>query len=168
MLLFDTSVPFLRGGHNDIFDDQGCFLIYADEVLLEDIDVTFNYWAELDPELLDRRFFPSEKFKYDPYDTEPNTGQHANQGGGGANAQFLQGLSQESTGDFTGAVQTYQTLISNYPDSIEATGSISRLKVCIQNSTQDFQTLQSYYDSLSLTHPGTPLAKNSKPVFYLV
>ncbi len=162
ILLFDTSIPFLNSGHNDIIDNQGCYLIYTNNVFIqEDIDVTYNYWAEIDPVLLSGRFFPSEIFRYNPFDINPNTEQQTAQGGGGASTQFQLGLTQESTGNWTSATQTYQSLVSSYPDSMESAGALTRLKVCIQKSSQDFQTLQSYYDSINVAGPGTPLAKTA-------
>nr|MBC8175374.1 right-handed parallel beta-helix repeat-containing protein [Candidatus Neomarinimicrobiota bacterium] len=160
LLLFDNSFPALAIGHNDIFDNQGGYLIYANPSSPSPlyVDITYNYWADEDPGL-GERFYP-DIFEYVPYDRDPNTGSDTS-GAYFTNSQTLyqQGLTYEEEGNFTGAIQTYTTLISTFPDCIEAARSVPRLFVCTQQMGGNFQALQEYYDSLTAEYAETPLSK---------
>ncbi len=160
MILFDRSFPLLAIGHNDIFDNQGGYLIYGYRInpVPMFIDITYNYWADEDPGL-GERFYP-DIFDYFPYDTEPNTG-GGTSGADWTDNQLLyqQGLTYEEEGNFDPAIQTYKTLIATFPDSMEALGSVPRLFVCTQQIGGNFQVLQEYYDSLTVEYAETPLSK---------
>ncbi len=160
LLFYDSSYPVLSQGHNDIFDLGGGYLIYGKEVVIptKPVDITYNYWAVEEPALGDR-FYP-DIFKYIPYDRTPNTGSNpSNPLWSGSQAMYQQGISQETEGNWSGAIETYQNLITTYPDSMEALGSVVRLFVCTGANGGDYQSLQAYYEELKVTYPETQLMK---------
>ena len=161
ILMFDSSIPLLRNGHNDIMDDQGCYLMYKfDDFAEVNLDVTLNYWAEQDAENITRRLFPSDLYRFYPFDTQPNTSaseQSANNGS--AHAMMMTALQQEADEAWNSAVQTYKGIISQFPDSLESKGAVSRLLVSTKHAGQDIQNLKTYYDGVKLNHPNTILSK---------
>lgn len=160
LLFYDSSYPVLSRGHNDIFDLGGGYLIYGKDVVIptKPVDITYNYWAVEEPALGDH-FYP-DIFKYIPYDRTPNTGSSpSNPLWSGSQAMYQQGITQESEGNWSGAIETYQNLITTYPDSMEAQGSVVRLFVCTRENGGDYQALQTYYDELKVTYPDTQLMK---------
>ncbi len=159
--LFDNSFPALARGHNDIFDVEGGYLIYADQPQPRPKDISYNYWNDDDNNHLSERFYPVGLFRYQPYDEQPNTDGQSGDGWNSSQTAFQQGLSQEQSGDWTAAFETYQTLISTFPDSIEAVESLPRLFICTAKSTGDFQVLQGYFNGLTQAYSGTDLAKQA-------
>ncbi len=98
---------------------------------------------------------------YHPYDTEPNvTPVHGLFTG--ASALFDQGLVYEEDEEWTDAMNTYYSIITTYPESQEASGSVIRLYACTKITAGDFQGLQSYYDLLVSSAGDSDLSKTAE------
>jgi len=149
VLMEDISTPFMVNGHNDVIDSRqyaGFLLMHAGEPE-EVIDVTANYWGGGSPE---GRLYPEEYFIFDGWDLEPNvTGVP---GGRDMEEQlFLNATEAEKQGNYNTAKITYQQIVANYPDSVEAAYSLSRLFACEQSLNGDFSQLRNYYSNLGQT-----------------
>jgi len=163
LLMFGNSMPSLSIGHNDILDDSsGGYLIFANYTPGDTVDIQYNYWGS-DTTNLNTRFYPVGMYDYIPYDTEPNTTLSASPGGGsgGSLSLYREALNLETEENWSGAITKYTSVISDYPASQEAPGSVVRLYVCTGMSGGDYISLQSYYYDLSTNHPNTNLSKIS-------
>ncbi len=111
-------------------------------------------------EELPARFYPSAFYRYYPFDTEPNTDftqQFPNDGS--AHAMMMTALQQEENEEWNSAVQTYKGIISQFPDSLESNGAVSRLLLSTKHAGLDIQDLKSYYDGVNQNCQNTSLSK---------
>gem|GEM_PF-1184545 len=158
---FDQSIPHLDYGHNDIMDEDGGYLIYGNYSPFNPVvRVRHNYWAEFEP-TLENRFYPIEGYLFRPYDTEPN-GTPPNGFFADAPALFDQGLQCAEDEDWDNAISTYHSIITSYPESKEASGSVIRLYAITKITDGDFQELQDYYNLLLNAFPETILSKTAE------
>ncbi|NIT52991.1 MAG: hypothetical protein GWO41_09695, partial [candidate division Zixibacteria bacterium] len=99
IMVKDISFPILEGGHNDIMDSTGGYLIYGDEDPRDiEIDITYNYWGTTDKEEIAERVFRPSGFIFEPFDEEPNTEYSA--GSGGGDEMFATALSAETDSNY--------------------------------------------------------------------
>jgi tetratricopeptide (TPR) repeat protein len=103
-------------------------------------NITYNYWGEdFQPE---EDFYPSDAFIYEP---------QWNPGGiiplGDAGELFAQAKQYEVEENYDLAKQSYQSVISNYPETEYAKASAKELFSVETNSNYNFSDLQYYYQN---------------------
>ncbi|MCK4311698.1 MAG: T9SS type A sorting domain-containing protein [Candidatus Cloacimonetes bacterium] len=103
-------------------------------------DITYNYWGEdFQPE---EDFYPSDAFIYEP---QWNPGDIIPLGDAGE--LFAQAKQYEEEENYDLAKQSYQNVISNYPEFDYAKASAKELFSVETNSNYNFSELQYYYQN---------------------
>ena len=146
-----SSDVLLDYGYNDIYSLNEDMLIHFDGRPSDKIMVKMNYWGpNFDDSNLDEYFYPSEAYVYKPYCVEANfeapVFEHERDL---TLVKFLSGTEKEEKEEYEEAKLLYQEVITDYPDSIEASAALKRLEYVIQETKRNgWSELKSYYEQL--------------------
>ncbi len=163
ILAKDISIPEIEGGHNDILDDEGGYLIHAGEDTREiTIDVSENYWGTTDENEILSRLYRQNGFEIRPFDEYANW-----EGGrsGEALLMFSRAAELESGSDYTTAFQTYDSIVSQYSVFHIAKAALQRSRLCRVKSGQNANQVRSYLAPL-LNHADEQIVKIAKRLTY--
>jgi len=154
----DFSATKLDYGHNDIIDTRGGWLAYSYDESDHEANIRHNYWGTTNVNEIEERIFGFTEFV--PIDEEANT-----IGGGNLSEgeRMLQrGLQNESDGNYTLAITTYDSLIQLYPEEVVAINALDRKFNSYKLAGLDFLYLRNEFLDLSVNHSNANVRKRAK------
>ncbi|MCB2199272.1 T9SS type A sorting domain-containing protein [bacterium] len=135
LAVYGESLPFMKGGHNDIWDEADSYLIYRSSLPGEPVlDVKENYFDSK----LDKG--PDEWFVGDinflPYDTSPNNPPSTATATSEDELLLISALQMERDSLFSACYPEYLQIVEDYADSASAAIAITRM-IAVAHSLGD-------------------------------
>ena len=147
--------PLMQNGHNDIVNENKCYLLYKHEEMPPGgpLQVEYNWWGDYPPN--EELFSPLEYFDFTPADEEPNCRGKDETPPSPSMFAFDCACQLQAENKFEQAESSFKNIISMYPELKVAYASLRRILSCEKYlQYPDFGELASYYDTLS-TSPDT-------------
>lgn len=139
-----NSFPYQIKWNGIIDEDNTTPLVYYSTTLIEELDVSDNYWGNNFDPVSD--LFPYSSYNYLPI-WELNNGSG---GAEGAEAMYNSAQEKITQEDYSGAKTDFQQIINDYPTSKYSQAALRELFSLEEYASDDYVELKAYYSTNSI------------------